>query len=504
MKIHLVCGLGQVGYRICQLLLRLGEKVEVISNEAREEWVSELQALGVKVHLGDARNSQILIDAGIREAASLTAVTGEDLINIEIGLDAKTLCPDLPVVLRIFDETLGDRLEETLKLRKAIGRSSLAAPVFASAVMKKGVQGTFSVDGQPFVIEEDGLLTAIVQEDRPGHPLQRKTIWNNLISAWKESTLPFGKMALFLLIVMALSAVIFSYGMELSAIDAVYFITTTVTTVGYGDITPASGPLKLYACILMLLGSATIAAMYSWITDFIVTSKFQQLFGKTATPEKDHVVLVGLGNIGYRIAEELKRLGIELVALDKNPGALAETVRSFAPVIAGDGRTPETLEKAGIQSARAIIAATSDDATNLTAALVSRGLNPGIRTVARIFDAEFAEKIQKPLKLDVAYSASQIAAPTFVASALYENVVGAFVLHETKLLIFTHKKVKEEWVGRTPSDLKKSNLDVLFRRNEKTGRFVSTSTEDSPFAKDEQLIVVRVRNLQGSAGFQPA
>ncbi len=495
MKTHLVCGLGQVGYRICHLLLRLGEKVEVITKETREEWVSELQSLGVRVHLKDARNSQVLIDAGIREAVSLTSVTGQDLINIEIGLDAKTLCPDLPVVLRIFDETLGDRLEETLQLRKAIGRSSLAAPVFASAVMKKIVCGSFAVDGQPFVIEEDGQLTAMERKNFPSHHLPRKTVWSNVIRTWKESTLPFGKVALFLLSVMAVSAVIFYFGMGLSVIDAIYFITTTITTVGYGDITPASGPLKLYVCLLMLLGSATIAAMYSWITDFIVTSKFQQLFGKTLTPEKDHVVLVGLGNIGYRIAEELQRLGIELVALETNPRALVETVRSFAPVIVGDGRTPETLEKAGIRTARAIIAATSDDSTNLTVVLVGRGLNPRIRTVARIFDAEFAEKIQKPLKVDVAYSASQIAAPTFVASALYENVVGAFVLNDANLFIFTYKKVREEWIGQTPSNLRKSTVDVLFRRNEKTDRFVSTLQDDSPFVREEQLIAVRVRNL---------
>ena len=69
MKGHfIVCGMGHVGYRIVDLLGRLGEPVAVITQSARAEWLQAVQARGVQVRIGDAQDERLLVDAGMHEA----------------------------------------------------------------------------------------------------------------------------------------------------------------------------------------------------------------------------------------------------------------------------------------------------------------------------------------------------------------------------------------------------------------------------------------------------
>src|SRR5205823_36732 len=115
-----VCGMGQVGYRVVDLLCRLGERTTVVALPTREDWAQEVRARGVDVLVGDARATARLVEAGIHDARALIAVTDQDLVNIEIALDAKRLRPDLPVVVRIFDQALARQMEATFDIRRAL------------------------------------------------------------------------------------------------------------------------------------------------------------------------------------------------------------------------------------------------------------------------------------------------------------------------------------------------------------------------------------------------
>jgi voltage-gated potassium channel len=121
MKGHfIVCGMGHVGYRIVDLLGRLGEAVAVITQSARAEWIDAAQARGVQVRIGDAQDERLLAEVGIQEAQAVLAVTDQDLVNIEIALDAKRLHPDIPVVIRLFEQNLARQLEATFDIRRAL------------------------------------------------------------------------------------------------------------------------------------------------------------------------------------------------------------------------------------------------------------------------------------------------------------------------------------------------------------------------------------------------
>jgi voltage-gated potassium channel len=133
---------------------------------------------------------------------------------------------------------------------------------------------------------------------------------------------------------------------------------------------------------------------------------------------KDHVVLIGLGHLGFRVARELYQLGRDVVVIELNPQAdlTAITQQMGIAVIHDDGKRSEALAAAGVAKADAIVCCTQNDNLNLQVAFKARKINPNIRVVARIFDDEFAETIEEQFGFE-AMSATDMAAPKFAAAA---------------------------------------------------------------------------------------
>jgi len=163
--------------------------------------------------------------------------------------------------------------------------------------------------------------------------------------------------------------------------------------------------------------------------------------------------VVGLGNVGYRTVDELARLGIETTGVDRDPErALLSAGVEPGALVAGDGRLPATLSAAGIERATALVAATGDDAANLGAALTARRLAPGVRTVVRVFDGDFARKVEEGGLANAALSSSRAAAPAFVAAALFEGVLAAYA-GESELVALLEARVSPAEDGMVAGEI---------------------------------------------------
>jgi len=491
----IVCGLGSIGYRIMVLLHRLGERVVVVTQGGHEERLAAARDNGVEVLIGDARDPALLRRAGIDSARAVLVVASDDLANVEIALDARKLRADLPIVARLFDQSLARQLESAFSIRRALSMSVLAAPNFAAAAISREVVGSFSFEDSKLIVgrlavadypalagqrpeklgdgklrmlargvggslrrdtdsevraEETlvvlaqrddfdaltGVAPAAARQPARGPWAGLKRVGSNFAAAWRDASGGLKAVFTTLVALSAASVVVFHLGMGLSLVDAIYFTVTTLTTTGYGDITVKDQAtwLKLYASTMMLLGSATVATVYSLITDWVVSSRVRQMLGRKPVPEDGHVVVAGLNTLGYRILEELRESGIEVVAIEKDgESPFVAGVQRQLPVVIGDPRMASVLEQARIASARAVVAVTEDDAANLSIGLTVREMNARARVVVRLFDAEFARKVEESpiFPIDAAMGASRIAAPTFVASALFPGALKAFIEADT-------------------------------------------------------------------------
>ncbi len=204
--------------------------------------------------------------------------------------------------------------------------------------------------------------------------------------------------------------------------------------------------LQLFFFVMPVLGLAWLGAGAAnlGVKLFNRSERGQEWEVALASVYSDHVIVCGVGKLGYRVILQLLKFGQAVVAIeqdDKKP--FISLVRHFdVPVIIGDARQRDVLNKAGLERATSIVCCTQDDLTNLDIALDAREMKPDIKVVLRMFDADLAEKIERGFGIHTAFSASGLAAPAFAAAATrahieYSFYVGDTLLHVSQITV-TH------------------------------------------------------------------
>ncbi|HEX6820170.1 MAG TPA: NAD-binding protein [Ktedonobacterales bacterium] len=143
----IVCGMGKVGYRVVKLLLEheLHPRIVVIQlKDDPDSFIHRINDPTVRVIFGDARNPDVLRQAGIEQAFALAALTANDLTNLQIGLAARRECDDVHLVLRVFSDALADKLVEMFGIQTTYSTSGLAAPTLAAAAILNGASYAFA------------------------------------------------------------------------------------------------------------------------------------------------------------------------------------------------------------------------------------------------------------------------------------------------------------------------------------------------------------------------
>ncbi|GAB7030457.1 NAD-binding protein [Streptomyces sp. NPDC021749] len=194
-----------------------------------------------------------------------------------------------------------------------------------------------------------------------------------------------------------------------------------------------------------------------------------------------HVVLLGLGKVGTRVLARLHEMGIPVVCIEADPEArgLALARRLRVPTVLGDVTHEGVLEAAMIGRASGLLALTSEDTTNLEAALYARSVTPQLRVTLRLFDDRFATAVYRTLRaahpraLTRSRSVSFLAAPAFAGAMMGRQILGAIPV-ERRVLLVARVEVRGHAAleGRTVGEVRRpGRLRVLA---------VDTSAPDDP------------------------
>jgi voltage-gated potassium channel len=154
-----------------------------------------------------------------------------------------------------------------------------------------------------------------------------------------------------------------------------------------------------------------------------------------ASTYRNHIIVCGLGKLGYRVVMQLLDFGESVVGVEQTADRpFVGLLRQMnVPVIISDARQREVLKAAGVEHAAALIACTQDDLTNLDIALDAREMNPNAKIVMRMFDADLAKKIERGFGIHTAFSVSALAAPAFAAASTRANVAYSFYMDNVLL-----------------------------------------------------------------------
>jgi voltage-gated potassium channel len=260
-------------------------------------------------------------------------------------------------------------------------------------------------------------------------PTAYRTAWRSLKASWRDTLIllrEFGSPLLMFIIVIIGSGLLYDGLADLAhepvaSIPEALYLTLTMTFLQPNGSFPYAWYLQIFFFIMPLIGISILA---QGLADFTVLFFNRKARSKewemaVASTLDNHIILVGMGHLGFRVVVKLHEMDQDVVVVTLDPGVdLIEKVRTMGiPVIKDDGTRESVLKAAGIHRARSIILCTQTDSLNLQIALKSRTLNPKINVIVRIFDDDFAESLQTQFGFH-AFSATGMAAPIFAASAV--------------------------------------------------------------------------------------
>jgi voltage-gated potassium channel len=237
---------------------------------------------------------------------------------------------------------------------------------------------------------------------------------------------------------------------------------------------PDDARVQLLAVLIPPLGITAVAeglVRFAYLF-FAKTRNDKEWFAVLAQTLKDHVIVCGAGRVGFRVFEQLSRLGVPMLMIDRDESKpFISTIRAAGvPVQIEDVRSAGTLERANVQKARAIVCATDDDLANLNIALDARKLKPGIRVVMRLFDDDLVAKVRSSFEAQ-AFSTSALAAPALAMAALDPSIKNSFEVGG-RLMVVGELTVDAQLAGRSVAQLRDENGVLIIHLLRKDGQTV--------------------------------
>jgi Trk K+ transport system NAD-binding subunit len=413
-------------------------------------------------------------------AATVALVEQSDGTNVDAALLAHELAPHVRIVMRIFDETIAESMRDILADCAVLSATAVAAPAFVDAAVGGHLPSpvhlgdrTLYVTERSHTAPEDVICELAVITDAeprllpaPDTPAtivlasqvrgriapdsssdrlaelatqgRRHRRRARLRSFRAIATLVLKRLRTVLMSVVAFLAVAATLLVVVKQIawsSALYV--ATLTTFSGGDANLGNSPAERALQISMTIaGLALIPTITATIVEAAVTARLAVSTGGLAVPLEGHLVVVGLGDVGTRVLTALDDLGIAVVGIERDQHARGVEIarQRRIPVISGDAKREATLRAAGAHSATGLLALTSKDITNLETALFGHKLNDKMHTVLRLFDGEFAERVQRNFGFTTSRSVSQLAAPTFAAAMMGREVVATIPIRRRVLI----------------------------------------------------------------------
>ena len=262
-----------------------------------------------------------------------------------------------------------------------------------------------------------------------------RAIWRDTSALWKEFRRPI------LAFLIAIFGGGWLYGELLVAagyprvpyVDLPYMIIALMVLQSIGDIPPEPYLIAFWYVMPLI----ALYVVGQGVTDF-VRLFFNRGERRSAWEEavastyRNHIIVLGIGHVGTRVIRALVEMGSEVIAIDTEPDEEleAELDTLHVPMIVGDGRSPATLEKAGLRHAQALIVCTADDFLNLEMCVRAREMNPNMRLVVRIWDTQLSNHLKKSLNAET-LSASDLSAPAFAGMAVGVDIAPMMHVRDT-------------------------------------------------------------------------
>ncbi|HEU4794740.1 MAG TPA: NAD-binding protein [Pyrinomonadaceae bacterium] len=284
----------------------------------------------------------------------------------------------------------------------------------------------------------------------------------------------------------AIGTVVFHLLEGWSLIDSFYVTAQTVTTVGFGDLSPSTFYGRIFASFFMLVGVGVVLYALTSTVQSIVQSEMVLTFGQLRrslmmSKLRDHFIICGAGRVGSHLIRGLQGSGDAYIVIESDRKRVEELTDQGVTVLARDATLESSLREAGVEHARGLAACLPDDADNVYVVLTARDLNPTLHIVARAAEEEAESKL-------IRAGANRVVAPTIIgghrmAMALTKPAVGDFL-----------------------DSISANDLELGFEQVEVDARssLVDRKLSETHIRSELDIVIVSIRRSDGEIIFNPA
>ena len=280
--------------------------------------------------------------------------------------------------------------------------------------------------------------------------LQKAT---NLVTSWKPRLRNFWQLSFqqqiqrvaiacsfIVILLLAVGTILFDrFYVETNLISAFYATATLLLLGGYADLLGDFQPndsiawwLQLFAFVLNLAGTAFVGVLYALLTEALLSSKFEFPKSRPPIPQANHIVIIGLGRVGQKVASLLQEFRQDIVGVSFSQD-FDRSILPEMPLIVGN--LNEALAKANLATAKSVVVTTDDEILNLEIALMAKTANPSNQIVIRTYGQDLSHHLAKLLPDANILEAYRLAAEAFAGAAFGENIISVFCLENQNILV---------------------------------------------------------------------
>lgn len=271
-----------------------------------------------------------------------------------------------------------------------------------------------------------------------------------------------------------------------SILDSLYVATQTVTTVGYGDLAPATRNGRIFSTVFMLTGVGVVLYALTTTVQTIVQSELVATFGQRRQSRKmsklrDHFIICGAGRVGSHLVRALLGTAEAFMVIERDAQRVADLIALGVTVLVRDATLEESLREAGVEHARGLAACLPDDADNVYVVLTARDLNPKMHIVARAAEEQAEPKL-------IRAGANRVVAPTIIGG------------HRMAMALM--KPAVDDFLGSITAN----KLELAFEQLEVAPSSVLAGQKlsETNIRSELDIVVVSIRRSDGQILFNPS
>src|SRR6266545_2699910 len=271
-----------------------------------------------------------------------------------------------------------------------------------------------------------------------------------------------------------------------SILDSLYVAAQTVTTVGYGDLTPATSNGRIFSTVFMLTGVGVVLYALTTTVQAIIQSEIVATLGQRRQARKmsklrNHFIICGAGRVGSHLIRTLLGGTETFIVIERDAQKVAELTALDVVVLVRDATLEESLHEAGVEHARGLAACLPDDADNVYVVLTARDLNPRLHIVARAAEEQAEAKL-------IRAGANRVVAPTIIGGH--------------RMAVALTKPAVDDFIDSITAN----KLDLAFEQLEvdPASILVGQKLRDTNIRSELDIVIVSIRRGDGRILFNPS